>query len=520
MRENRETPLVSGSSKPDRLEKATSYETSMNASGESDEQVVPTKHSNNVEQSTAESVEGSCSTKGNIDEANTSRAQDREIVSRGLVGVREAARREKKQKFTALLHHVTIDLLRDSYASLKKKAAPGVDGVTWPQYGEGLEERLQDLHDRIHRGAYRALPSRRTYIPKADGRQRPLGIAALEDKVVQQAVVTVLNAIYEEDFLGFSYGFRPGRSQHKALDALSVGLRRKKVNWVLDLDVRGFFDNVSHEWLVKFVEHRIADRRILRLIQKWLKAGVSEQGEWKETKIGTPQGAVASPLLANIYLHYVFDLWVNQWRKKLAHGDMIVVRYADDAVLGFEHRKDAEVFLEQLRERMGKFGLELHSEKTRLIEFGRYAESNRKRRGESKPETFDFLGFTHICGKTKKGNWFTVRRQTIKKRLRSKLREVRQELRKRWHERIAETGAWLRSVVQGYFNYHAVPGNFRALQTFRREVARAWLEALRRRSQRHRFPWERFNLTVDHYLPSPRILHPEPGARFDARHLR
>ena len=441
-------------------------------------------------------------------------------MSRGLVGVREAARREKKQKFTALLHHVTIDLLRDSYASLTKKAAPGVDGVTWPQYGEGLEERLQDLHDRIHRGAYRALPSRRTYIPKADGRQRPLGIAALEDKVVQQAVVTVLNAIYEEDFLGFSYGFRPGRSQHKALDALSVGLRRKKVNWVLDLDVRGFFDNVSHEWLVKFVEHRIADRRILRLIRKWLKAGVSEQGEWKETKIGTPQGAVASPLLANIYLHYVFDLWVNQWRKKLAHGDMIVVRYADDAVLGFEHRKDAEVFLEQLRERMGKFGLELHSEKTRLIEFGRYAESNRKRRGESKPETFDFLGFTHICGKTKKGNWFTVRRQTIKKRLRSKLREVRQELRKRRHERIAETGAWLRSVVQGYFNYHAVPGNFRALQTFRREVARAWLEALRRRSQRHRFSWERFNLTVDHYLPSPRILHPEPGARFDARHLR
>ncbi len=465
-------------------------------------------------------MEGSCSTKGNIDEANTIRAQNREIVSRGLVGVREAARGEKKQKFTALLHHVTIDLLRDSYASLKKKAAPGVDGVTWPQYGEGLEERLRDLHDRIHRGAYRAQPSRRTYIPKADGRQRPLGIAALEDKVVQQAVVTVLNAIYEEDFLGFSYGFRPGRSRHKALDALNVGLRRKKVNWVLDLDVRGFFDNVSHEWLVKFVEHRIADRRILRLIQKWLRAGVSEEGEWTETKMGTPQGAVASPLLASIYLHYVFDLWVNQWRKKLAHGDMIVVRYADDAVLGFEHRKDAAVFLKQLRERMRKFGLELHPEKTRLIEFGRYAESNRKRRGESKPETFDFLGFTHICGKTKKGNWFTVRRQTIKKRLRSKLQEVRQELRKRWHERVAVTGEWLRSVVQGYFNYHAVPGNFRALQTFRREVARAWLQALRRRSQRHRLPWERFAQIVDRFLPGPRILHPEPGARFDATHPR
>ena len=392
--------------------------------------------------------------------------------------------------------------------------------MTWEQYGEEVEERLQDLHDRIHRGAYRAQPSRRTYIPKADGRQRPLGIAALEDKIVQQAVVTVLNQIYEEDFLGFSYGFRPGRSQHDALDALTVGLRRKKVSWVLDPDVRGFFDNVSHEWLVKFVEHRVADRRIIRLIQKWLQAGVSEEGEWMETKVGTPQGAVVSPLLANIYLHYVFDLWVNQWRRKWAQGDMIVVRYADDAVLGFEHRRNAEAFLEQLRERMRKFGLELHPEKTRLIEFGRFAEDRRKRRGEGKPETFDFLGFTHICGKTRKGQWFTVRRQTVKKRLRSKLQAVRQELRKRWHERIAETGDWLRSVVQGYFNYHAVPGNFVALQVFRREIARAWLEVLRHRSQRHRLPWERYRSILDRYLPLPRILHPEPGVRFDARHSR
>lgn len=520
MRENRETPLASGSNTPDRLEKATSYTASMHASGESDERVVPAKRSNNEEQSEAESAEGSRSAKGNTEETHTHRTQSREGVSQGLGGVREAARRDKKQKFTALLHHVTVDLLRDSYYSLKRQAAPGVDGVTWQQYGEEVEERLQDLHDQIHRGAYRAQPSRRTYIPKADGRQRPLGIAALEDKVVQQAVVTVLNAIYEEDFRGFSYGFRPGRSQHDGLDALAVGLRRKKVNWVLDLDVRGFFDNVSHEWLVKFIEHRIADRRILRLIQKWLKAGVSEDGEWKETTIGTPQGAVVSPLLANVYLHYVFDLWANQWRRKWAKGDMIVVRYADDAVLGFEHRKDAEAFLEQLRERMRKFGLELHSEKTRLIEFGRFAEDNRKRRGEGKPETFDFLGFTHICGKTRKGNWFKVMRQTVKKRLRSKLQAVRQELRKRWHERIAETGDWLRSVVQGYFNYHAVPGNFAALQTFRREVARAWLEALRRRSQRHRLPWERFRSIIDRYLPLPRILHPEPGVRFDAKHPR
>jgi group II intron reverse transcriptase/maturase len=519
MRENRETPLVSGS-RPDRLEKATSHKTSMHASGESDEQVVPAKRSNNGEQSLAESVEGSCSTKGNTEETYTNRTQGRDHVSQGLGGVREAARRDKKQKFTALLHHVTVELLRDSYGSLKRKAAPGVDGVTWQQYGEGVEERLLDLHERIHRVAYRAQPSRRTYIPKADGRQRPLGIAALEDKVVQQAVVTVLNNIYEEDFLGFSYGFRPGHSQHDALDALTVGLRRKKVNWVLDLDVRGFFDNVSHEWLVKFIEHRIADRRILRLIQKWLKAGVSEEGKWTETKIGTPQGAVASPLLANIYLHYVFDLWVNQWRRKWAHGDMIVVRYADDAVLGFEHRKEADAFLEQLRERMQKFGLELHPEKTRLIEFGRFAEDNRKRRGEGKPEAFDFLGFTHICGKTKKGGWFTVRRQTVKKRLRSKLQEVRQELRKRWHERVAETGDWLRTVVQGYFNYHAVPGNFAALQTFRREVVRAWLATLRRRSQRHRLPWERFRSVIDRHLPLPRILHPEPGVRFDAKYPR
>lgn len=520
MRENREAPLVSGGSKPDRQEKAMSYTASMHASGESDEQVVPAKHPNNEEQSWAEGVEGSCSTKGNADEAHTCRTQGREHVSQGLGGVREAARRDSKQKFTALLHHVKIDLLRSSYFSLKRNAAPGVDGTTWQEYGEGLEKRLGDLQDRIHRGAYRAQPSRRTYIPKADGRQRPLGIAALEDKVVQQAVVTVLNEIYEEDFLGFSYGFRPGRSQHDALDALWVGLRRRRVNWVLDLDVRGFFDHVSHEWLVRFIEHRIADRRLLRLIQKWLKAGVSEEGEWTETTVGTPQGAVISPLLANIYLHYVFDVWVNQWRRKVAQGDMIVVRYADDAVLGFEHRREAEAFLNELGKRMQKFGLELHPEKTRLIEFGRFAEQNRERRGEGKPETFDFLGFTHICGKTRKGGWFTIRRQTVKKRLRAKLQAVKQELRKRWHKRVAENGEWLRSVVQGYLNYHAIPGNFAALRTFLREVARLWHAALRRRSQRDRLNWDRFQPIVERYLPSPRILHPLPAVRFDAKHPR
>src|SRR6516225_2175939 len=520
---NKEVPPTPGEDGTSgRADKATNRDAATHGGGKSDNRVVPTKRPNKggSAEPLAEVVEERRLTEGNAQQPATPRTQSRTGVSFGLLRVREAARRDKRARFTNLLHHVTLDLLRQSFFALKREAAPGVDGVTWRQYEANLEPQLHDLHDRVHRGAYRAQPSRRTYIPKADGKQRPLGIAALEDKIVQQAVATVLNQIYEEDFLGFSYGFRPGRSQHDGLDALTVGLRRKKVNWVLDLDVRGFFDNVSHEWLVQFVEHRIADRRILRLIQKWLKAGVSEEGEWKETKVGTPQGAVASPLLANIYLHYVFDLWVNQWRRKWAQGDMIVVRYADDAVLGFEHRKEAEAFLEQLRERMRKFGLELHPEKTRLMEFGRFAEDNRKRRGEGKPETFDFLGFTHICGKTRKGGWFTVKRRTIKKRLRSKLQAVRQELRKRRHERIAETGKWLRSVVQGYFNYHAVPGNFAALQTFRREVARAWLEALRRRGQRHRLPWKRFIQIVDRFLPEPRILHPDPGVRFDAIHPR
>ena len=436
--------------------------------------------------------------------------------------MREAARKGKggKIRFTALLHHLTVDLLRTSYYERKREAAAGVDGVTWQEYGTDLEERLQDLRERVPRGRYRAQPSRRTYIPKADGRRRALGIAALEDKIVQQAVVHLLEPIYEEEFLGFSYGFRPGRGQHDALDALAVGLRRKKVNWVLDADIRGFFDNLDHEWMRRFLEHRVADRRVIRLVQKWLKAGVSEEGVWSETKVGTPQGAVISPLLANIYLHYVFDLWLNRGRKKEAQGDVIVVRYADDFVVGFEQRAEAERFLEQLRERLRKFGLELHPEKSRLIEFGRFAEGNRKRRGEGKPETFDFLGFTHRCGQTRKGGWFTVHRVTVVRRMRATLARVKEQLRGRWHEPIAETGAWLRSVVLGYFHYHAVPGNFRRLRAFRREVARLWLRALRRRSQRHKLTWERFVVLLDRWLPRAAILHPHPGVRFDAQHPR
>jgi len=415
---------------------------------------------------------------------------------------------------------VTVDLLRDSYRSLKKRAAAGVDGVTWEEFGKGLEARLADLHGRIHRGAYRAQPSRRVWIPKTDGRQRPLGIAALEDKVVQHAVGMVLNQIREEDFLGFSYGFRPGRSQHDALDALYVGITRKKVNWVLDLDIRAFFDRIEHSWMVKFVEHRIGDKRIVRLIQKWLKAGVMEQGRWFETEEGTPQGAVISPTLANLYLHYVLDVWVQVWRKKLAAGDVIMVRYADDAVLGFQYRKDAERFLEQLRERLRKFGLELHPDKTRLIEFGRYAAEQRKKRGAGKPETFNFLGFTHICGRSRPKGYFTVYRKTMGKRMAAKLKVIQRQLQGRMHEAIGDTVKWLQAVLRGYFRYHAVPGNEERLWRFRRDVLRIWLRQLRRRSQRSRWTWERFLERLGNQLPAVEILHPYPGVRFDAQHPR
>jgi group II intron reverse transcriptase/maturase len=422
-------------------------------------------------------------------------------------------------KFTALLHHLTVDLLRDSFYSLKRKAAPGVDGVTWQEYETGVEDRLVDLHDRVHRGAYRATPSRRVYIEKEDGRQRPLGVAALEDKIVQQAVVTILNQIYEEDFLGFSYGFRPERSQHDALDALSYALLKKKVNYIVDADIRGFFDNLDKSWLVKFIEHRVADPRILRLIQKWLRAGVVEEGQWSEAKTGTPQGSVVSPLLANIYLHYAFDLWVNVWRKKWAQGEVVVIRYADDTIAGFQHRTDADRFLQNLRERLAMFGLELHPDKTRRIEFGRFAEENRKRRGEGKPETFDFLGFTHISGKNRYG-WFAVRRMTVRKRMRAKLRQVAQQLRERMHDPVPQTGGWLKSIVQGYFNYHAVPGNLDSLGAFRERVLGMWWHTLRRRSQKHRLPWTRMLTLAERWLPQPRVLHPYPAVRFAASHLR
>src|SRR6202162_3258453 len=491
MHENRETSETPAAQPGRRsADEGSGHTARMYFPEESHRGILPMNHSNKDRRPSAESEEGRPLIKENTRQPNTYPTRSGERVSQGLAGGRKAARDNKEMKFTALLHHLTVDLLRESFYSLKRKAAPGVDGVTWQEYEDGLEDRLTDLHGRVHRGAYRATPSRRVYIEKADGRQRPLAVPALEDKLVQQAVVTILNQIYEEDFLGFSYGFRPGRSQHQALDALSYALLKKKVNYVLDADIRGFFDNLDKSWLIKFVEHRVADPRILRLIQKWLNAGVMEEGEWSETKTGSPQGSVISPLLANIYLHYAFDLWVNVWRRKYAQGEVVVIRFADDTIAGFQYQTDADHFLENLRERLGKFGLELHPDKTRRSVFGRFAEQNRERRGEGRPETFDFLGFTHISGKNGLRR-FMVRRTTIRKRMRAKLRQIKQQLHKRMHDPVPQTGQWLKSVVQGYFNYYAVPGNLTSLGVFRDRLLGLWWRALRRRSQKHRFSWTR-----------------------------
>jgi RNA-directed DNA polymerase len=502
------------------LEKVMSHESNMNVGGESDGRVLPAKCPNKDGKPSAEGAEGRRPTKENTVQTTASQIQSWGNALEGLHRVREAAKRDKRLRFTALLHHVSVALLSNSFYALKREAAPGVDGLTWQTYETNLDKRLGDLHSRVHRGTYRALASKRTYIPKPDGRQRPLGIAALEDKIVQHAVGTVLNQIYEKDFMGFSYGFRSGRGTHDALDALWIGIMRKKVNWVLDADIRDCFGSFSHEWMVKFLQHRIGDRRILRLIQKWLRAGVLEDGEWSETEKGTPQGSVISPLLANVYLHYVFDLWVQHWRTHRITGDIIVVRYADDMVLGFQHRGDAERFLQDWRDRLQKFGLELHPDKTRLIEFGRFAAGSRKQRGEGKPETFNFLGFTHICGQAWKNGKFLVLRKSIRKRLLAKLKQVKDELRMRMHHPLAEVGKWLRSVVRGYFNYHAVPGNFASLQSFRLEVSKRWLRVLQRRSQKNRMSWKHMAGFVKQWLPLPKILHPYPYLRFDAKHPR
>jgi RNA-directed DNA polymerase len=483
----------------------------MHEHGKSDGPVVPAKPSNKTEQPAAERAEGRGSAKGKPLQQTTRRTQGWESVTQALQRIRQLAMTDRKMRFTSLMHHICNPAtLREAYFSLKRHAAPGVDGQTWQQYGQNVEANLQELSAQLKRGAYRAKPARRAYIPKPDGRQRPLGVTTLEDKIVQRATTEVLNAIYEADFLGFSYGFRPGRSQHNALDALYVGLLTRKVNWVLDADIRGFFEAINHEWLMKFVEHRIADPRVGRLIRKWLKAGVLEDGVRTQSDTGTVQGGSISPLLANIYLHYVFDLWVQQWRKTQATGDVIVVRYADDFIVGFQHRAEAEKFLTALRERFAKFGLELHPDKTRLIEFGPWAANNRRKGGLGKPETFNFLGFTHICAKKRGGKNFTVLRQTMPTRLKAKLAEVKAELRRRMHTSIPEVGQWLGTVVAGHCRYYGVPMNGPALGRFRFWVNWLWQRALSRRSQRGRVTWDRMARLIARYIPPARIHHPYP----------
>ena len=487
----------------------------MNERRKSDSPVVPAKLPNNLGRPGAEVVEERGLPEGNVASKTRSGRSAGQSAPCALDRVRRAALKDRDAKFTALLHHVDVDRLRAAYLALRPKAAAGVDGVTWHEYGRDLEEHLRGLHERVHRGSYRAKPVRRAYVPKRDGRLRPLGVAALEDKIVQRAVVEVLNGIYEADFLGFSYGFRPGRSPHDALDALATGIKRRKVIWVLDADISDFFGSLDRGWLEKFLEHRIADRRVLRLIQKWLSAGVVENGEWEKTDQGTVQGASVSPLLANVYLHYVFDLWAHQWRTRNARGNVILTRFADDYIAGFEHQDDAERFLADLRDRLARFGLEVHPEKTRLIEFGRFAAERRQQRGLGKPETFEFLGFTHICAKTRTGR-FTLKRVTSKKRMATKLSEVKAELMQRRHLPIPDQGRWLASVIRGHCNYYAVPSNSDAIIQFRTQAIRHWCFALRRRSQRHRLNWERMNRLADRWLPPARVVHPYPEARFDA----
>jgi RNA-directed DNA polymerase len=487
----------------------------MHERGKSDSPVIPTKPPNKAGQPVTEVVEERGLAKGNTDNTPRPGRSAGPDVPSGLNRVREVARRDKDARFTALLHHVDLGHIRAAYWAINPRAATGADGMTWAAYGVDLEANLEGLLRRLHDGSYRASPSRRVYIPKADGRQRPLGIATLEDKIVQRAVVEVLNVIYETDFLGFSYGFRPGRSPHDALDALAVGIKQKKVNWVLDADIANFFTSLDQGWLEKFLGHRIADKRIMRLIRKWLRAGIIENGSWSETTEGTPQGASVSPLLANVYLHYVLDRWVRQWRRRHAHGDVIIVRFADDFVAGFEHRSDAQRFLYELRKRFAKFALELHPDKTRLIEFGRFASERRNARGVGKPETFDFLGFTHICAQTGTGR-FMLKRITISKRMRAKLREVNDQLKAHRHRPIPEQGQWLGSVVRGHLAYYAVPGNSGAIRSFRTQVIRQWCRTLRKRSQRHSLDWRRMNRLASRWIPPAHVLHPFPEARFYA----
>lgn len=516
MHGTREIPRPASDDGPEvRAVKPKGVRRAMHGRGKSDRAVVPSRSPNEGPGAPGpeEGSEGRALAKGNPSQPPRDRAQDRSALQQALKRVRQAACRDRKGKLTTLWHHVyDVRRLREVYFGLERKAAPGMDGETWQHYGEALEANLEDLSGRLKRGAYRAKPVRRTTIPKADGRDRPIGIPVLEDKIVQCAAAEVVGAVYETEFLGFSYAFRPGRSQHQALDALTVAIKRRKVNWILDADIRGFFEAIDHGWMVKFVEHRIADQRVVRHVKKWLNAGVLEDGTrtWPET--GTPQGGSISPLLANIYLHYVLDQWVAAWRRKAARGEVIIVRYADDFVVGFQHRDDAERFQGELRARLAKFHLEVHPDKTRLIEFGRFAADNRRKRGEGHPESFDFLGFTHSCGRTQKGS-FQVVRQTMRKKLRAKLKALKAELWRRMHHPIREVGDWLQAVVAGHNLYYAVPGNSQALWVFRSQLTRLWWRTLRRRSQKTRLSWKRMARLARRWIPYPRILHPYPEQR-------
>lgn len=488
----------------------------MNGGGKSYKSVVPRKPSNKAGGAPldTERVEGRDLAKGTAEQQNSPCTQRQLGLQSELARIRQIATKDKKVQFTALWHHVyNIERLREAYLGLKRNSAAGVDGVSWEDYQENIERNLEDLSDRLARGAYRAKPVSRRYIPKADGKQRPIGIPTLEDKIVQRSTIKVLEAIYEADFKAFSYGFRPGKSQHNALDALSVGITRRKVNWILDADIRSFFDTIDHEWLIRFIEHRIKDKRVTRHVKKWLNAGVLENGHRLDVEQGTPQGGSISPLLANIYLHYVFDLWIDAWRRHEARGNVIVVRYADDLVLGFQYRSDAVRLLEEMRERFRKFNLELHPQKTRIVEFGSFAAKNRKDRSGKKPEVFHFLGFTHVCSRTRKNGKFIVLRQTERKRMLAKLRVIRKDAREKRHKPIPEQGAWLSSVLRGHYQYYAVPLNAPSLARFHYRVRRIWHKALLRRSQKHHLPWERMDRIARRYLPVPRISHPYPWER-------
>jgi len=485
----------------------------MNSCRESDRLIVPKKSSNKPDKVGAERMEGRSLPEENKKQQNIRRTQGRESMLSKLQLIHQKAKADKTIKFTALMHHIyNIDMLRWSYLEIKRKAAPGVDNETWSSYGKDLETKLQDLSDRLKRGAYRAKPVRRVYIPKTDGKLRPLGVTALEDKIVQRATVAVLNTIYEVDFKEFSYGFRPKHSQHQALDSLYIGLTTKKVNYVFDADIRDFFNKINREWLVKMIEHRIADKRVVHLIQKWLNAGILEEGKIIYNEQGTPQGGSGSPLFANVFLHYVYDLWIQQWGKLKARGEMIVVRFADDTVVGFQYESDAKQFQKELKDRLLKFGLEMHPDKTRLIEFGRFAEENRNKRGEGKPETFTFLGFTHICGKTKKGR-FAIFRRTIKKRMHAKVKEIKDELKRRMHDSIRDVGLWLKAVVTGHYRYYGVPGNKQALDDFRYLISQRWMQSLKRRGQKGRIKWDKMTKLIDRWLPLPQICHKYPNER-------